>query len=90
MFEVPFLYRELVDAMTPWLAQQGVQLTAIETIGFAFFAWVGRGMTWFLFGRFGAPALMALLSRQALVVEGGSSHGAAPQMTDYWKGRSLR
>jgi hypothetical protein len=87
MFEVLFLYRELVDAMTPWLAQQGVQLTAIETIGLAFFAWVGvRGMTWFLFGRFGAPALMALLSRQALVVEGGSSHGAAPQMTDYWKG----
>jgi len=33
MFEVLFLYRELVDAMTPWLAQQGVQLTAIETIG---------------------------------------------------------
>jgi hypothetical protein len=87
MFEVLFLYRELVDAMTPWLAQQGVQLTAIETIGLAFFAWVGvRGMTWFLFGRFGAPALMALLSRQALVVEGGSSHGAAPQITDYWKG----
>lgn len=87
MFEVLFLYRELVDAMTPWLAQQGVQLTAIETIGLAFFAWVGvRGMTWFLFGRFGAPALMALLSRQALVVEGGSGHGAAPQVTDYWKG----
>src|SRR5216683_2206366 len=59
MFEVLFLYRELVDAMTPWLAQQGVQLTAIETIGLAFFAWVGvRGMTWFLFGRFGAPALI--------------------------------
>src|SRR6266850_2399472 len=26
MFEVLFLYRELVDAMTPWLAQQGIQL----------------------------------------------------------------
>jgi hypothetical protein len=87
MFEVLFLYRELVDAMTPWLAQQGVQLTAIETIGLAFFAWVGvRGMTWFLFGRFGAPALIALLGRQALVVEGASSHGPAPQMADYWKG----
>ena len=87
MFEVLFLYRELVDAMTPWLAQQGVQLTAIETIGLAFFAWVGvRGMTWFLFGRFGAPALIALLGRQALVVEGGGGHGPAPQMADYWKG----
>src|SRR2546430_6164558 len=59
MFEVLFLYRELVDAITPWLAQQGVQLTALETIGLAFFAWVGvRGMTWFLFGRFGAPAMI--------------------------------
>jgi hypothetical protein len=87
MFEVLFLYRELVDAMTPWLAQQGVQLTAIETIGLAFFAWVGvRGMTWFLFGRFGAPAMIALLGRQAFAVEGAAGHGPAPQMADYWKG----
>jgi len=87
MFEVLFLYRELVDAMTPWLAQQGVQLTAIETIGLAFFAWVGvRGMTWFLFGRFGAPAMIALLGRQAFTVEGAAGHGPAPQMADYWKG----
>jgi hypothetical protein len=87
LFEVLFLYRELVDAMTPWLAQQGVQLNVFETIGLAFFAWVGvRGMTWFLFGRFGAPALIALLSRQPMVVEGEGARGAAPQMTDYWKG----
>src|SRR6267154_1765545 len=87
MFEVLFLYRELVDAMTPWLAQQGVQLTAIETIGLAFFAWGGvRGMTWFLFGRFGAPAMIALLGRQAFAVEGAAGHGPAPQMADYWKG----
>ena len=86
LFEVLFLYRELVDAMTPWLAQQGVQLGVAGTIGLAFFAWVGvRGMTWFLFGRFGAPALIAIVSRQPMVVEGGGSHGAAPQMTDYWK-----
>jgi len=86
LFEVLFLYRELVDAMTPWLAQQGVQLGVAGTIGLAFFAWVGvRGMTWFLFGRFGAPALIAIVSRQPMVVEGGGSHGAAPHMTDYWK-----
>ena len=87
MFEVLFLYRELVDAMTPWLAQQGIQLGVFGTIGLAFFGWVGvRGMTWFLFGRFGAPALIALLGRQPLVVEGAGSHGPAPQMADYWKG----
>jgi len=87
MFEVLFLYRELVDAMTPWLAQQGIQLGVIGTIGLAFFGWVGvRGMTWFLFGRFGAPALIAVLGRQPLSVEGPGGHGAAPQLTDYWKG----
>src|SRR5437899_3075986 len=87
MFEVLFLYRELVDAMTPWLAQQGIQLGVFGTIGLAFFGWVGvRGMTWFLFGLFGAPALIAVLGRQPLSVEGPGGHGPAPQLTDYWKG----
>ena len=85
MFEVLFLYREMVDAMTPWLAQQGVTLGVIGTLSLAFFAWTGvRGMTWFLFGRFGAPALIAILSRQPM---GEASHGAATSnMADYWKG----
>ena len=87
MFEVLFLYRELVDAMTPWLAQQGIQLGIVGTIGLAFFGWVGvRGMTWFLFGRFGAPALIALLGRQPMVVEGMAAHGSSPVQPDYWKG----
>jgi hypothetical protein len=86
MFEVLFLYRELVDAMTPWLAQQGVQLGIIGTIGLAVFGWVGvRGMTWFLFGRFGAPALLAVLSRQPMGAE-GASHASGSSMADYWKG----
>ena len=84
MFEVLFLYREMVDAMTPWLAQQGVTLGVIGTLGLAFFAWVGvRGMTWFLFGRFGAPALIAVLSRQPM---GDGAQGGAQAMPDYWKG----
>lgn len=86
MFEVLFLYRELVDAMTPWLAQQGIQMGVVGTIGLAFFGWVGvRGMTWFLFGRFGAPALIALLGRQPLVVEGMAAHSSSPVQPDYWK-----
>jgi hypothetical protein len=86
MFEVLFLYREMVDAMTPWLAQQGWQLGVIEILGLAFFAWLGvRGMTWFLFGRFGAPALLAVLSRQPMS-EGAAAHGGAAAMPDYWKG----
>ena len=86
MFEVLFLYRELVDAMTPWLAQQGVTLGVAGTLGLAFFAWVGvRGMTWFLFGRFGAPALIAVLGRQPMSEHAGTQ-GNAPAMADYWKG----
>jgi hypothetical protein len=88
LFEVLFLYRELVDAMTPWLAQQGIELGVFGTIGLAFFGWVGvRGMTWFLFGRFGAPAMIGLLGRQAF----GGEHGAAGQAGgmgagDFWRG----
>jgi hypothetical protein len=85
LFEVLFLYRELVDAITPWLAQQGVQLGVVGTLGLAFFAWVGvRGMTWFLFGRFGAPALIGLLGRQAF----GQEHGSTPVApdADFWRG----
>lgn len=69
-FEVVFLYRELIDAITPWIAQQtngDVQLGLWSTLALAAFGWVGiRGMTWFLFGRFGTPALIAVLSRETL------------------------
>ncbi len=66
IFQVLFLYRELIDQTTPWLAQQGMALGVVATLGLASFAWVGvRGMTWYLFGRTGAPALLALLNRPA-------------------------
>ena len=60
-FEVIFLYRELIDAITPWIAAQSggsVQLGLTATLALASFGWLGvRGMSWFLFGRFGTPAL---------------------------------
>ncbi|HEY3221738.1 MAG TPA: hypothetical protein VGJ80_13485 [Gemmatimonadales bacterium] len=66
-FQVLFLYRELVDTFTPWLAQQGIALGLAATLGLSFFAWVGvRGMTWYLFGRAGTPALIAALNRPAV------------------------
>jgi len=88
LFEVLFLYRELVDAITPWLAQQGFVLGVFGTIGLAMFAWVGvRGMTWFLFGRFGAPAMLGLLGRTAMGQEfGGGAQGGTPAGLDFWKG----
>ena len=66
MFQVLFLYRELIDQLTPWLAQAGITLGVGSTLGLASIAWVGvRGMTWYLFGRSGAPALIAVLNRPA-------------------------
>ena len=84
-FEVIFLYRELIDAITPWIAQQSgdsVHLGIGATLALASFGWLGvRGMSWFLFGRFGTPALIAVLSRQAVEHEGAPARveKAAPQ-----------
>ncbi|MCI0456187.1 MAG: hypothetical protein L0Z62_04300 [Gemmataceae bacterium] len=71
IFEVMFLYRELVDAITPWIAQQTSERFR-PGIGFtltmATFGWVGiRGMTWFLFGRYGTPPLLSFISRQPMM-----------------------
>ena len=39
----------------------------MAVLSLAVFGWVGvRGMTWFLFGRFGTPALLAILGRETL------------------------
>ncbi len=69
-FEVVFLYRELIDAITPWIAQttnEQVHLGLVSTLALASFGWVGvRGMTWFLFGSYGTPALVAVLSRDTI------------------------
>jgi hypothetical protein len=67
-FEVVFLYRELVDAITPWVYQQsGIQMGLVSTLIVAGLGWMGvRGMTWFLFGRWGTPALVSILSRETI------------------------
>ena len=69
-FEVMFLYREMIDALTPWIAQQTNERLLLglwATLSLAAFGWVGvRGMTWFLFGRFGTPALLAILGRETV------------------------
>jgi hypothetical protein len=84
-FEVLFLYRELVDAITPWMAQQGFNLGIIGTLALAFGGWLGvRGMTWFLFGRYGTPALIAVLARETLSHNGGADL-APPRQPEFWK-----
>lgn len=91
-FEVVFLYRELIDAITPWIAQQSggqVQLGLFSTLALGVFGWVGiRGMTWFLFGRFGTPAIQAVLSRQVPASEGAPLTPAVQQAAavNVWRG----
>ena len=79
-FEVVFLYRELVDSLTPWIAQQTgehVRMGMASTLLLSAFLWAGiRGMTWFLFARFGTPTIIAVISRQK--TEPGA---AAPEET---------
>jgi hypothetical protein len=85
MFEVLFLYRELVDAITPWMAQQGFQLGIVGVLTLAFAGWLGvRGMTWFLFGRYGTPALIAILARET-ISHGGGSDMTPPRQAEFWK-----
>lgn len=71
IFEVMFLYRELVDAITPWIAQQtgeSFRPGIVFTMSLATFGWIGiRGMTWFLFGQYGTPPLLAFISRRPML-----------------------
>ncbi|HMA42455.1 MAG TPA: hypothetical protein VKO86_00405, partial [Gemmatimonadales bacterium] len=87
-FEVMFLYRELIDAITPWIAQQtGFQLGFFSTLAMASFGWIGvRSMTWFLFGRFGTPALLGILARQNIAGTQRANATVDFQSTEYWRG----
>jgi hypothetical protein len=87
-FEVMFLYRELIDAITPWIAEQtGFQLGFISTLALASFGWIGvRSMTWFLFGRFGTPALLGILARQDISGAKGGAVMTQDLGPEFWRG----
>jgi hypothetical protein len=87
-FEVVFLYRELIDAITPWVAQttgDQVHLGLVSTLALASFGWVGvRGMTWFLFGSYGTPALVAVLARETIRQESAQPTSAHVAQANVW------
>lgn len=88
-FEVMFLYRELVDAITPWIAQQTSEQFRPGigfTLSLAMFGWLGiRGMTWFLFGQFGTPPLLAFISRRPMIQsEGEGATASVPAESRSW------
>ena len=60
-FEVMFLYRGVVEVTMPWIANNGA-IIAVAAV-----CWLGvRGLTWFLFGQYGTPPLLALMARKPL------------------------
>ena len=67
-FETMFLYRQFIDTLTPWVAQEtGVVLGFRATMSLAAFGWLGtRAMTWFLFAQYGTGPLLALIARRPL------------------------
>jgi len=92
VFEVMFLYRELVDAITPWIAQQTGEQFRLGigfTLSLATFSWVGvRGMTWFLFGQYGTPPLLSFISRRPMfqtTAADGTNPLPAPVPVVWWR-----
>ena len=89
-FEVMFLYRELVDAITPWIVQQtGVRMGIGFTLGISSMGWIAiRGMTWFLFGQFGTPPLLAIIARRPVGQAGEEQKrfsSGIPETSQWWK-----
>ncbi len=86
-FEVMFLYRELVDSLAPWIAQEtGVRMGLGLTLLLATFGWTGiRGMTWFLFGRYGTPPLLAFIAREPLETAQTGAAAAAAATVAWWR-----
>ena len=89
-FEVMFLYRELVDAITPWIVQQtGVRMGIGFTLGISSMGWIAiRGMTWFLFGQFGTPPLLAIIARRPIGEAGEEQKKFSsdiPETLQWWR-----
>jgi hypothetical protein len=79
-FEVMFLYRGVVEVTMPWIAKDNGAMVATATVG-----WFGvRGLTWFLFGQYGTPPLLALIARRPLTdVE--ATHASGMRSEPFWR-----
>jgi hypothetical protein len=79
-FEVMFLYRGVVEVTMPWIARDNAALLATAAFG-----WFGvRGLTWFLFGQYGTPPLVALIARQPMT-DTEAPRSAAMRPEPFWR-----
>jgi len=78
-FEVMFLYRGVVEVTMPWMAKGNGALVATAVVG-----WLGvRGLTWFLFGQYGTPPMLAIIARRPLTdIE---SHSSSMRSEPFWR-----
>jgi hypothetical protein len=87
-FEVMFLYREFVDAISPWIARDaGIRLGFWATMAVASAGWLGvRAMTWFLFAQYGTAPLLAFIARRPILHPDAPALAAAPMAagTPWW------
>ena len=80
MVEIVFLYREFVDALTPWFASHSENFEmGVWTIFFVSgFAWFGiRSVSWFLFASHGTPAILAVIQGKGLKLKEANDKAAA-------------
>ena len=79
-FEVMFLYRGLVEVTLPWIAKDNAAM-----VGAAVAGWFGvRGLTWFLFGQYGTPPLVAIVARRPLT-DGETSPASSMRSEPFWR-----
>jgi len=79
-FEVMFLYRGVVEVTMPWIARGNGAL-----VGAAVTGWIGvRGLTWFLFGQYGTPPLLAILARRPLT-DLEASNSSSMRSESFWR-----
>src|SRR5882724_8944634 len=79
-FEMMFLYRGVVEVTMPWIARNNTAMLATAAVG-----WFGvRGLTWFLFGQYGTPPLLALIARRPLA-EADAPRFAAMRSEPFWR-----
>jgi hypothetical protein len=79
-FEVMFLYRGVVEVMMPWVAKDNS-----ATVGVAVAGWFGvRGLTWFLFGQYGTPPLLAIIARRPLT-EAEQTQSSSMRSEPFWR-----
>jgi hypothetical protein len=91
-FEVMFLYREFIDAISPWIARDaGIRLGFWATMAVASCGWLAvRAMTWFLFAQYGTAPLLAFIARRPLVQPDAPALAVAPLAAGHpWWRRAL-